>query len=205
MTPCLLRRPGEGFIVERGINYEELGSHLLGKGPMSSNLALAAQRGDRAAFLQLVQGFDVIVLRVALNLTGSENAAQQIYCSVFADAFLSVNKLNSGSTVFIWLYRILTRRCLQYCQRYPQAIEVDCIEDPLWCQLRTALHTLSPIERMIFHLKRSQELKIRTLAEIFNVTPEFVIDALRNINRKLREHSKDHGDPPLSPSARAST
>ena len=51
-----------------------------------------AQRGNRAAFEELVRHYDQAVLRLALHLTGSEHDAQDI----FQDAFLKAYK-NVGS------------------------------------------------------------------------------------------------------------
>ena len=54
-----------------------------------------AQRGDRAAFEELVRHYDQAVLRLALHLTGTEQDAQDVY----QDAFLKAYK-NIGSFRF---------------------------------------------------------------------------------------------------------
>ena len=100
--------------MEQEINYEEFGP-APGRGEAASyGLILAAQNGNRKAFQELVREFEAIVMRVALNITGSQEAAQEIYCQVFKDAFISLNQLCSGSSVFIWIYRLLARRCVEY-------------------------------------------------------------------------------------------
>jgi RNA polymerase sigma-70 factor (ECF subfamily) len=177
--------------VEQGISYEHVALDLPRGESRSFDLVLAAQRGDRRAFLELVQGFEATVLRVALNVTGYEEAAQQIYCGVFMDAFASIHKLNSGSSIFIWLYRILARRCLEHCRRCPHAVGTGSTGVDSWLRLRRALRSLTPIERVIFQLKQYPGLKIRTVAEILNVSPEFIIEALQRTNCKLREQLKD--------------
>lgn len=45
---------------------------------------------------------------------------------------------------------------------------------------------LSPTERLVFQLKQFQGLKIRTLAEIFNTPPEFIIKTLQSAIDRLR-------------------
>lgn len=203
MTLGLSPRPE--VCVEQGINYDRFGPPLPRSEPSSYTLVLAAQRGDRAAFLELVQGFEGIVLRVALNITHDEDAAQEIYCAVFTDAFGSVNKLDSRSSIFIWLFRILVRRSLEYCRRNPQRIENarSAGDSRLW--LRDALRVLTPTDRVIFQLKQCQGLKISTLAEICELPPESIIKALRRVDRKLREQSNrpgssaEYGGPTLRP------
>jgi len=103
--------------VEQETSCESFGLDLHRGHQSGYQLVLAAQRGDGAAFQELVHAYDAMVMRVALSLTASEVAAQEIYCQVFRDAFASVNKLDSNSSVFIWLYRILVRHCVEYCRR----------------------------------------------------------------------------------------
>jgi RNA polymerase sigma-70 factor (ECF subfamily) len=176
--------------VEQEINCEEFG-HAPGRGEAASyGLILAAQNGDRKAFQELVRDFEAIVMRVALNVTGSQEAAQEIYCQVFRDAFVSLNQLCSGSSVFIWIYRLLARRCVEYCWRHPGGMDTANPPTDLRSRLLAAIYALPPIERVILQLKHYQGLKIRTLAEIFNATPEFVIKNLRSANLHLRSQLK---------------
>ena len=174
------------FIVDQGINCEKYGLDLNRGEATSCELVAAAQRRDRTAFAELVRDYEALVTRVALNVTGSQEAAQQIYEHVFRDAFLSVNQLRSGSSVFLWVYRILARHCLEHCRRHPHASRTDCGEIDFRFRLRSAIFSLPPFERVILQLKHYQGLKVRTLAEIFNATPEFVIMSLRNANAHVR-------------------
>ena len=81
--------------MERGTSCEGFGLDLHDGNSSSYQLRLATQRGDRAAFLELIHTYDAMVMRVALTLTSSEGAAQEIYCRVFRDAFAATNTLRS--------------------------------------------------------------------------------------------------------------
>ena len=175
--------------MEQVTTRERFGLDLQ-RGQLSSHeLVLAAQRGDGAAFQELVYAYDAMVMQVALTLTASEDAAQEIYCRVFTDAFAAVNTLESSSSVFIWLYRILVRHCLEYCRRGAGAGR-SCAADDSASKLVRALLALPPTERMVFQLKQFQGLKICTVAEIFNAPPEFIIATLQNAIRRLRAQLK---------------
>jgi hypothetical protein len=63
--------------MEQGTSSERFALDFHGGNPTSSQLALAARRGDRVAFLELVHTYDVMVMRVALTLTASEPTALQ--------------------------------------------------------------------------------------------------------------------------------
>lgn len=171
--------------MEQGINCERRGLDL-GRDATGYGSLLAAQQGDRAAFQDLVQDYETLVLRVALNVTGSQYAAQQIYSRVFTEAFLSVNKLRPGSSVFLWVHRLLARHCLEYCRQHPHTVDLDGCEKDSQRRLLAAIRSLPPHERVILQLKHYQGLKVRTLAEIFDATPEFVIQSLQSANTHLQ-------------------
>lgn len=175
--------------MERGIGYESFWLDLHRGHRSGYQLVLLAQRGNGAAFQELVRRYDAEVMRVALSLTASEAAAQDIYCRVFRDAFASVNKLDSSSSIFIWLYRILVRHCVAYCRQ----VEGDgrsCSGDDPASRPAGALLGLPPTERIVFQLRQFQGLKIRTLEEIFNAPPEFIIMTLENAIRRIRAQLK---------------
>jgi RNA polymerase sigma-70 factor, ECF subfamily len=137
----------EIFLVDRNIHCENLRADP-GRGESAGyGLVLAAQRGDQAAFREIVQDYEAVVIRVALNVTGSEDAAQQIYCQVFRDAFVLVNQLRSGNSVFLWIYRILVRHCLEHCRRHPYLTGRDCSQEDFKSRLRSAIRSLPPWNR----------------------------------------------------------
>lgn len=146
---------------------------------------LAAQRGDAAAFQELVLSYDAMVMRVALALTNSENSAQEIYVRVFRDAYSSMNKVEEGSSVFVWIHRILVKHCIRYCRR-----NRGCFARSASRNLAEVLSPLPPTERVAFLLKHTQKLKVRTVAEIFRYSPEHIADVLQNASIKLRAQLK---------------
>jgi DNA-directed RNA polymerase specialized sigma24 family protein len=171
--------------MERGTSSERFALDFHGGNSTSSQLALAARRGDRVTFLELIHTYDVMVMQVALALTTSEPAAQEIYCRVFRDAFISANTLEASSSVFIWLYRILARNCLEYCRHRSEAKLSPTDTKPVPTMAR-ALLILPPMERMVFQLKQFEGLSIRTLSEIFDAPPEFITATLQNAISHLR-------------------
>lgn len=181
----------------QGIHFERFSVDLGGGARLPNDLMLAAQTEQRAAFRVLVEDYEALVMRVALILTGSQEAAQQIYCRVFKDAFVAINQLQSSSSVFVWVHRILVRHCLEYCRRNQHAVGGSCPEKALESRLRAAIYSLPPTERIIFQLKHYHGLGIAMLAEIFDATPESIIKSLHDSNSRLRRQLKADLRPPL--------
>jgi len=154
----------------------------------SSQLLVRARRGDAAAFQEFIHSYDAMVMRAALALTGSEDPAQEIYFRVFRDAYISVNKLDSSCAVFVWLHRILVKHCVEYCRRN----QGEWVESGSR-NISEVLRALPPIERVVFLLKHSQRLKIRTLAEIFECSPERIATFLQSATISIRAQLR----PPL--------
>ena len=75
-------------------------------------LVQAAQDGDLDAFEALVRRHQAAVYRVALHVLGSSADAQDATQDTFVRAWRALPKFRSDSTVSTWLYRIVTRRCL---------------------------------------------------------------------------------------------
>ena len=103
------RNPGP---LSRG----QMAGHSLGRID-DSLLVREAQRGNRAAFEELVRHYDQAVLRLAMHLTGSEHEAQDIYQDAFLKAYKSVGNFRFECSFYTWIYRIVTNLCLDHLRK----------------------------------------------------------------------------------------
>jgi len=178
-------------------------------------LVREAQRGNRAAFEELVRHYDQAVLRLAMHLTGSQQDAQDIYQDAFLKAYRNVGNFRFECSFYTWIYRIVTNLCLDHLRKKqvrkedsPVAVDsegepYDVIErlpddrsgaDPerdlmrreLGKHINRALGKLSPRERMVFELKHYHGLKLRTVGEILNTTEDTAKNTLFRATQKLR-------------------
>src|SRR5256885_11125203 len=76
-----------------------------------------AQRGNRAAFEELVRQYDQAVLRLALRLTASEHDAQDIYQEAFLKAYRNLGSFRFECSFYTWIYRIVTNLCLDHLRK----------------------------------------------------------------------------------------
>lgn len=180
-----------------------------------TRLVREAQRGNRAAFEELVRHYDQAVLRLAMHLTGSEHEAQDIYQDAFLKAYKSVGNFRFECSFYTWIYRIVTNLCLDHLRKKqvrkedaPVAVdgqgeqydvlnqipdgraganpEKDMMRRELGTRISGALERLTPRERMVFELKHYHGLKLRTVGEILNTTEETAKNTLFRATQKLR-------------------
>src|SRR5260221_13877675 len=178
-------------------------------------LVREAQRGDRAAFEELVRHYDQAVLRLAMHLTGSDHEAQDIYQEAFLKAYKNLGRFRFECSFYTWIYRIVTNLCLDNIRKKqvrkedaPVATDADgevydllaqvadkrsganperdLMRRELGGKIARALEKLTPRERMVFELKHYQGLKLRTVGEMLNTTEETAKNTLFRATQKLR-------------------
>jgi RNA polymerase sigma-70 factor, ECF subfamily len=191
-----------------------MAGHSLGRID-DTTLVREAQRGNRAAFEELVRHYDQAVLRLAMHLTGSEHEAQDIYQDAFLKAYKSMGNFRFECSFYTWIYRIVTNLCLDRLRKKqvrkedaPVAVDAqgetydvleqvpdgrassnperDLMRRELGTHINRALEKLTPRERMVFELKHYHGLKLRTVGEILNTTEETAKNTLFRATQKLR-------------------
>ena len=80
-------------------------------------LVRAAQKGDHAAFEELVRLYDQSVLRLAMNLLRSEEEARDVYQDAFLKIYRSLGSFRFQCSFYTWVYRIVTNVCLDHLRR----------------------------------------------------------------------------------------
>src|SRR5512140_1718425 len=200
---------GRGRMVSQALNRTD-----------DSLLIREAQRGDRAAFEELVRQYDRAVLRLALHLTGSEADAQDIYQEAFLKAYRNLGSFRFECSFYTWIYRIVTNLSLDYLRRKQVRKEdapvltdehgeeyslLDQVADDragasperqlmkreMAKRIGAALTKLTPRERMVFEMKHYQGLKLRTIGEALNTTEETAKNTLFRATQKLRASLAD--------------
>src|SRR5215471_16732112 len=158
----------------------EMAGHTTGRID-DTMLVREAQRGNRAAFEELVRHYDNAVLRLALHLTGSESDAQDVYQDAFLKAYKSIGNFRFECSFYTWIYRIVTNLCLDHLRKRqvrkeeaPVATDAageqydvldqvpdgrsganperDLMRRELGKRIGHALEKLTPRERMVFEL-----------------------------------------------------
>ena len=174
-----------------------------------------AQRGDTAAFEELVRQYDRAVLRLAVHLTGSMEDGQDIYQEAFLRAYTNLGSFRFECSFYTWIYRIVTNLCLDHLrrrnsrgrdvtttmgadgeesalvERMPDhrpgsSPERNCAGRELRESIARAMRRLSPRERMVFELKHYHGMKLKTVADLLRTTEGTIKNTLFRATHKLR-------------------
>jgi len=174
-----------------------------------------AQAGSRSAFDALVRQHDQAVLRLALNVTRSENDAQDIVQEAFLKAYRYLPNFRFECSFYTWLYRIVTNVALDAMRRRKTRREdpatmadgvggtIDLLgnvsDDRAMAnparelerkevgeKIHEALGKLTPRERMVFEMKHYQGMRLRAIGEVLNTTEETAKNTLFRATKKLR-------------------
>jgi len=207
-------RRAQGSDTQDPLDRGRMAGHTTGRID-DTTLVREAQRGNRAAFEELVRHYDGAVLRLAIHLTGSQTDAQDVYQEAFLKAYKSIGNFRFECSFYTWIYRIVTNICLDHIRKKnvrkedsPVATdqsgdqfdvlsqvpdgraaanpERDLMARELGSRINRALAKLTPRERMVFELKHYQGLKLRTVGEILNTTEETAKNTLFRATQKLR-------------------
>jgi DNA-directed RNA polymerase specialized sigma24 family protein len=108
-----------------------------------TELIREAQRGNHAAFEDLVRQYDSAVLRLAYHLTRSEQDAQDIYQEAFLKAYRNINNFRFECSFYTWIYRIVTpRERMVFEMKHYQGLKLRTIGEILNTTEETAKNTL---------------------------------------------------------------
>lgn len=187
-------------------------------GASDRELVSKAQRGDTAAFEELVCRYDRKVLSIARSFTRDPDEANDIYQEVFLRVYRALGKFEFESEFSTWLHRIAMNVCLDHKRAAGRATR-ESIEDIPERELRespanpnsgsraaspeslahdgeirrhveAALETLSPQERLVFTLKHFEDLKLREIAVMMECTEGTVKRYLFTAVAKMRRGLK---------------
>jgi RNA polymerase sigma-70 factor, ECF subfamily len=165
-----------------------------------------AQAGDREAFSRLVASYHDRLTYYAHRLTGNAEAARDILQDTWLEVFRTLSKLHSTSAFRVWLYKIAHHRSLTYLRRHQvesRAIELraqqlaGCDEAvDGWNEMdlldnaelvHRALDRLSNVHREVMALRFLENMDVRDIARVTNVSEGTAKSRLHYAKRAMRQ------------------
>ena len=150
-------------------------------------LVVAAQKGDRPAFAQLVESYWDRLYRWLHHLTHDRHTAEDLTQETFLKAFAGLKKFQAGTNFGAWLFRIahnnFANQCRSVAARRRESLP-DNLPDPQLGplekaadaeavqELARAMNRLPTEFRAALLLRIEQGLSFREIAEVLDLTEE---------------------------------
>jgi len=172
-----------------------------------------AQRGDAAAFNDLVRRYERKVFRIAQNITNNREDAEDVLQATFLKAYSHIGGFQGNSKFYTWLVRIAVNEALMKLRKRKSdktvslddgidtGEEVVVREIAVWdgdpeqrysqeelrAILDEAVSSLRPTFRSVFVLRDIEELSTEETANILDLSVPAVKSRLLRARLQLRE------------------
>lgn len=155
---------------------------------MEPQIIAAAQRGDKAAFAQIVAEFQTPVYNLAYRMLGNRNDAEDAAQETFLRAYAQLKTYDPGQSFGTWLLSVAAHYCIDRLRR--RKYQWLSFDDPRWDesapslvsdlpspeasalrkereeQVQRALQKLAPQYRMALVLKYWNDMSLEEISQI---------------------------------------
>jgi len=157
-----------------------------------------AQRGELAAFRELIHAYQDTVYTLALRMLKVPEDAEELAQDVFVSVHRHLGKIASEAHLLFWLRRTVCHRAIDRLRSRPShiALPLDAVEeiplvdssrDPLLeRRLRDLVLRLAPMPRAVVLLKYQEDLDPSEIATILNMPLNTVKSHLKRSLASLR-------------------
>ena len=168
-----------------------------------------AKDGNTRAFGGLVQKYQKRVYELAYNFTRHPDDAYDLAQEISLRAFKALNRFESKSTFYTWIYRIAKNAGIDYTRRQAGHTKLSFTEElppddllsqgdkdvamrrleqiELGQEIKKAIQHLSPRQKQVFILRHHKRLSLREIADVLQLRIGSVKAHLFSATRKLRE------------------
>ena len=158
-----------------------------------------SQRGDHAAFGDIVRRHQSMVFSIALHFTRDEAEAEELAQDVFVQLYRNIGRIESPDHLAFWLRRVAGHRCIDHLRKRPGRTEqpLEAIAEPagpsasgdllLEGLLRRLVATLPEIARLVVILRFQEDLEPGEIAEALDMPLNTVKSHLHRSLALLRD------------------
>ena len=176
-----------------------------------SKIVRQCQRGDKAAFRQIVEGRQRIVFSLSLKMLADEEEAKDVVQETFLRAWQAIGRFDPQKSINTWLYTIATRLCLDRLKRRRLIVPLPDDERELrrfasdnngqrqlenreWTAIvRLLAERLSEMQRLAFTLCQLEGLSLQEAETITGVSAKRLKDNLYVARQTIRKRLKELG------------
>ena len=162
-------------------------------------LVKQAQRGDKAAFLELIEGNKLSLSRAAMAIVHNEEDAADAVSETVLTVFQKLCTLREPKYFKSWMMRILIYHCYDILRRRKRSVSWETLpeenREEIWedrgrdevLDIRFSLSALAENDRLVLTLYYLDDLSVRDISKLLGVTENAVKSRLmRGRSRFLR-------------------
>ena len=165
---------------------------------VAHKLLKRAQRGESAAFAEIVRSHQAMVFSLAHHSLRNRAVAEELAQDVFLHLYQNLAALESPDHVKNWLRRVTSHRCIDYVRRNRMQT-VDLADVPeltmpqrgsdvlLQQTLRRYVSSLPATPRLVVTLRYQEDLEPTEIAQVLDMPLNTVKSHLRRSLAVLRE------------------
>lgn len=163
-------------------------------------LAKLAQKGDKDAFLQLIEQCTHSLTRAALAILHQEEDAADAVSQTVLTAFYKLSSLEKPQYVKTWLTRILIHNCYNILQKQKRLTPLEQLpeqedstpEQPGYrrdkiLDIRRSLSQLAENDRLVLTLHYMDDLPVKEIAKLLSVSESAVKTRLMRGRERFRQ------------------
>lgn len=166
---------------------------------LAEELLTKSQRGDHAAFAQIVREHQSMVFGLAMNILRDRALAEELAQEVFLDLYQNLASIKSSEHLKYWLRRVASNRCIDHTRRakrrplvglddVPEPASKEVVSDPILADtLQRYVATLPEAARMVVVLRYQEDLAPSEIAEALDMPVNTVKSHLQRSLSMLRE------------------
>jgi RNA polymerase sigma-70 factor (ECF subfamily) len=177
-----------------------------------------AQRGDRAAFSDLVRFYRQDLLRVVYRFVGNHEDSRDVLQQVFIKVYQNIDRWQPRAPFWSWLYRIAVNESLGWKKREQRRYllvapleetplleassrDPSPLDDAAWgemgARILEAIDMLPEMQRATFVLRFREQLSVKETAAVLGCAEGTVkangYHAIRRLRKILREDARAWG------------
>jgi len=158
-----------------------------------------AYKVDDEVLQRLIEVDKLRLYRIAYIYVKNEDDALEIVHEAVYKAFLNIKKLKQPEFFNTWITRIIVNASLDYIKKRNRLIyiaeekelEKNAIEDMEYIDLYKAVDSLEGLYKTVIILKYFEDLKIKDIAKILDITESNVKNYIHKALKQLRVDLKE--------------
>lgn len=169
-------------------------------------IIIRSQKGDNAAFGELVNRYQRRVFALAYQMTQDSEDADDLSQEAFIRAYEAIGRFQVGMKFYTWMYRIVVNLCINFQKKRSRIVNLSpehearipskrkqnpaviIQNEELGETIRNALEKLPDHQKTVFALRVFQDLSYKEIADTLNISIGTVMSRLNRAREALKSY-----------------